>query len=295
MIQQRSWRLPLTFLALWPAVAGAQILPSVSLPSTREFQLRSAVTARDYRLFVSLPEGYDSDTAVRYPVLYVLDGNDFFPVATHAHRLLRIFNEVPNIIIVGVGYDARFFMDTFVPRWADYTPSRDEGADTRYARQFLADRPKQVLKSGDGMEFLRLLREQVIPVIDGQLRTTSDRGLLGHSFGGLFALYALFEQPELFTRYSICSPSLWWNQREPLTREAAYAARHKSLPARVFLSVGADEGTDLFKTFVATIRGRGYEQLQLTSHIFEGETQASVVPAALSRSLRVLCPVTAKP
>ncbi len=197
----------------------------VAIPSTRAYELRSAVNGRDYRLFITLPERYSADNSTRYPVLYVLDGNGSFPIATEAHRL----------------------------------------------------------------------KEEVIPFVDARLRTTSDRGLWGHSFGGLFALYVLFEQPELFARYAINSPSLWWNQRESIAREAAYARTHDSLPAHVFLSFGADEGPELFSSFVSTLKGRGHRRLELSSHVFEGETHASVVPATFSRSFRFLYPKPTRP
>jgi predicted alpha/beta superfamily hydrolase len=185
-------------------------------------------------------------------------------------------------------------MDTFAPRWTDYTPSRDSSADESYARRFASSRPDLTLRSGGAPAFLRALREEIIPFVDLRLRTTGDRGLWGHSFGGLFALYALFEQPDLFARYAICSPSLWWHKREPVAREASYAGAHTSLPARVFLSVGAQEDYKLFDDFVATMRSRMYKQLELSSHIFEGETHASVVPTTLSRALRVLYPFEAE-
>lgn len=288
-------RFAIALLLFIPVSVHGQTTPqTVTIPSTRAFELRSSLNGRDYRLFVSLPEGYEEAGTVRYPVLYVLDGNGTFPIANETHRLLRIFGEVEEIIIVGVGYDANFFMDTFVPRWTDYTPTRDETADTSFARQFLAGRSDGLLRSGGARDFHRVLGEEIIPFVEARFRTTADRGLWGHSFGGLFALYVLLEEPGSFKRYAINSPSLWWNQREILAREADFAQVHRSLETRVFLSVGEQEGTELFTSFVETLRERKYELLELTSHVFSGETHASVVPAAMSRSLRVLYGTTTK-
>jgi hypothetical protein len=275
-----------------PAVGHGQDPALVAIPATRAFELESKINGRDYRLFVSLPESYVDGDTTRYPVLFVLDGNALFGLATDTHRALRIFGEVAEIIIVGIGYDARFFMDTFVPRWTDYTPSRDVSADTSFARRFLSNRSDSTLRSGGGAQFLKVLRQEVIPFVDTRFRTTRDRGLWGHSFGGLFALHVLFEQPDLFTRYAISSPSLWWNQREIIEREANYARDHKVLPARVYLSVGSQEEDQLFESFSAALKARGYEQFVLLSHVFEGETHASVVPATVSRSLRFLHGIT---
>jgi predicted alpha/beta superfamily hydrolase len=275
-----------------PAVAQGQDSTPVAIPGTRAFALESMINGRDYRLLVALPESYADGDTTRYPVLYVLDGNTLFGLATDTHRALRIFQEVADVVIVGIGYDAGFFMDTFVSRWTDYTPSRDISADTSFARRFLSDRAESVLRSGGGAQFLQVLRQEVIPFVDARFRTTRDRGLWGHSFGGLFALHVLFEQPDLFARYAISSPSLWWNQQEMIAREANYARDLKALSGRVYLSVGSQEDQQLFETFTATLRARGYEHLELASHVFEGETHASVVPAAMSRSLRFLHGIT---
>ncbi len=276
----------------FPAVGQGQEPAPVAIPATRAFELESKINGRDYRLLVALPESYAAGDTTRYPVLYVLDGNTLFGLATDTHRALRIFQEVADIIIVGIGYDARFFMDTFVSRWNDYTPSRDISADTSFARRFLSNRADSTLRSGGGAQFLHVLRQEVIPFVDARFRTTRDRGLWGHSFGGLFALHVLFEQPDLFARYAISSPSLWWNQQELIAREANYARDHKALSGSVYLSVGSQEDQQLFENFSATLRARNYECLELVSHVFEGETHASVVPAAMSRSLRFLHGIT---
>ena len=59
----------LAVLAAWAsAAATTQEAPAVAVSSSRQYDLRSSVTARNYRLFVALPERYDTGTA-RYPVL----------------------------------------------------------------------------------------------------------------------------------------------------------------------------------------------------------------------------------
>ena len=53
--------------------------------------------------------------------------------------------------------------------------------------------------------------------------------------GGLFATYALFTEPDLFTRYAITSPSLWWDGGSIFEREAEFAKTRRSLPKQVFV------------------------------------------------------------
>ena len=277
------WRLLCALLVALPLPARGQDARAIDIPATRQHDFRSAITGRSYRLFVALPERYAADDTTRYPVLYLLDGNVFFRVATEEQRMLRFVGDVRDVIIVGIGYDVPGIRETQAPRWPDLTPSRDSAADAGFARRVPGWPP-----SGGAPAFLRVLADEIIPFVDARFRTTSDRGLWGHSLGGLFALYTLLERPALFTRYGISSPTLGWNGRELVAREAAFARTHRALPAHVFLSIGGDEGPDALNAFASTLGGRGYEGLDLASHVFEGETHASVVPAAFSRSIRFL-------
>ena len=73
--------------------------------------------------------------------------------------------------------------------------------------------------------------------------------------------------------------------------EANYAANNSDLPARVFMSVGTAELdhmiTDMEKMAKA-LRDRSYSSLELMTHVFDGETHLSVIPATMSRGLRAV-------
>ena len=40
--------------------------------------------------------------------------------------------------------------------------------------------------------------------------------IFGHYLGGLLLVQTLVREPQLFSHYYICSPSLWWNQEQVL-------------------------------------------------------------------------------
>jgi predicted alpha/beta superfamily hydrolase len=46
--------------------------------------------------------------------------------------------------------------------------------------------------------------------------------LFGHSYGGLFALHALFTRPSSFDTFIAASPSIWWNNQFILEEEARF-------------------------------------------------------------------------
>src|SRR2546423_10955910 len=142
---------------IFTPVASAQTL-QVTIPSSRQYEFHSTRTGREYRLFVSLPESYTASDTLRYPVLYVLDGNGFFGLSTETHRLLRLRAEVPELIIVGIGYPVSSFSETSTPRWLDYTPSADPTADSLRAAQLGSRASGGGIRPAGGAPVVRMFR-----------------------------------------------------------------------------------------------------------------------------------------
>jgi len=99
--------------------------------------------------------------------------------------------------------------------------------------------------------FLDFLEHELIPFIDRTYRTNpADRGLLGHSMGGKFALYALEQRPAPFQRIVAASPALFPD--DPLMNNAARSALSAmQAPVRLDLSVGSDDELGFAKTTTA--------------------------------------------
>lgn len=261
----------------------------VALPYTRQYDIRSKVNGRDYRLFVAVPPGYgEPGDTTRYRVLYVLDANEEFPLVVEAHRLLRFggwhSEEFPDVIIVGVGYPVDQYSETMDARNDDYTPTKLLAPDTvcgAYLRH----------PSGGGAAFLRVVREEIIPFVDARYRTTADRGIMGHSHGGTFAMYALFEAPGMFRRFAALSPSLWWDRGVMFSYEASLARERKDLDASVFVSYGSAEVPCIMQAaprMVDSLRVHRYRGLDVQIHVFPDENHMTVLPAGIARALRVL-------
>ncbi|HLT90327.1 MAG TPA: alpha/beta hydrolase-fold protein [Woeseiaceae bacterium] len=278
-------RTSLLAIVLAAAIPPAAATEAVTVPATFQHDLAADTERPTYRLFVAVPPDYEAQQDRRYPVTYVLDGNVTFPFAVSMQRMFALFRETPEMIVVGVGYPVQFFPETIASRWRDLTPWSNRAVDASEAEKLGPG-----LRSGGGPEFLRHLREEVIPFVDAHYRTTDDRALYGHSFGGLFALYALFEAPDLFRRYAISSPSLNFTPDPVFALEAAYAEAHDALPARVFLSYGSEEHQIAMPVarLVDILEKREYQGLELQAHVFQDETHVSVFPAALSRAVRWL-------
>lgn len=173
----------------------------VKLPGTQEWTLHGDATGRDYLIQVAVPDS--PPPASGYPVLYVLDGNARFPLAVVARdTLTRQGPSGPGShwLIIGVGYVDTPRFDV-AARSEDYTPPLPG-----LARTDDRGRPQ-----GGGERFLAFLQRQLKPAIAARFAVDDSRqALLGHSYGGLFALYTLLSHPEAFSDYIAVSPSLWW-------------------------------------------------------------------------------------
>ena len=275
--------------------------PPVTIPVTEKRLLKSRNVDQEFRLSVALPPGYAPDGEERYPVLYLLDGDFSFPLAVSALRGLLLGGEVPRLIIVGIGYPTDSLPDWFVLRTRDYTPTDGEDLG-KQMREAFPGLPEQVPGGGAGA-FLAFIRDELMPFVHENCRADpEDRVFMGDSLGGLFGLYTLFHQPDTFTRYIVGSPSIWWDGTVTFDYERAFAERSKDLAARVFMSVGSLEepGPDAqsaaammvsnVREMDRILRTREYPGLELTTHVFDDETHLSVIPATLSRGLRVVFP-----
>lgn len=225
----------------------------VTIANSEQFILFSSNTQQDYKIYIHLPASYSgSDTT--YPVVYGLDADIGFGMSSEMNTLLSFREEIPEIILVGIAYGA-YPGQEGNNRTRDYTPTA------------VAKFPN----SGSAEHFFRFIHDELIPVIDSKYRTNpSDRTLSGASLGGLFSLYVLFQHPDVFNRYKISSPSLWWDDGAIFEYEKKYAETYSDLSANVFLSVGDAEGTvKSWKKLVQVLEERNYKNLKLTTMIFD--------------------------
>ncbi|WP_425221106.1 alpha/beta hydrolase [Pseudomonas sp.] len=171
-----------------------------SLYRFEDFRLDSADGERHYRIWLGIPRS--PAPAGGYPSLTLLDGN----AALHHLRedWLSALPAEHRPVLVMVGYDTDLLFDV-VARQRDYTPAGPgEG--------LIAD-PLRPDRLGGGAEaFLRLLEQRIKPEVARRVSLDSrQQSLWGHSFGGLFALYAMTQPSSSFTRYIPVSPAVYWH------------------------------------------------------------------------------------
>ena len=199
----------------------------------RHADFPSALLGNKRDVLVYLPPGY-SRSRLRYPVLYLHDGQNVFDAATSyagvewgadetAQRLIE-GKEIASMIVVAVNNAREDRIHEYTPTRGRYevfgTPGRSQGLASRYGR---------------------FLIEELKPFIDKRYRTRREgeyTGLGGSSLGGLVTLVIALRFPGAFTRLALMSPSVWWD--DCILYKLVDDLKTKP-PAKIWLDTGTGE------------------------------------------------------
>jgi predicted alpha/beta superfamily hydrolase len=147
------------------------------------FVVKSTILGEEREIYVYLPQGHEESGEV-YPVIYLLDGDRLHNVASSFVQYYAVRGRIPPLIVVGIESKDRL---------------RDFTSTVREERQ-------EGPVGGGADDFLRFLSEELFPRVEEKYPTRDYRVLIGHSLGGLFAVYAIVAEPGLFRAYLASSP-----------------------------------------------------------------------------------------
>jgi predicted alpha/beta superfamily hydrolase len=188
-------------------------------------------------------------------------------MAASIARYLQIGENIPELIIVGIGYGGL-----------------DKSAGEKRRRDY---RPTP---TGGAQSFLKFLEDELLPFIDNNYRTVpGERAINGYSIGGLFGLYTLFTKPEIFNRYIIGSPSLTWDNYSIFSYEENSSEKIGEKKIGLFVSVGNEESDEKYfdpiDQLVTKIQERNYPGVKLEAKVFDGSTHLMGPPESLTHGL----------
>ncbi len=232
-----------------------------------------------YRILVAAPRA--PAPAGGFPLLCLVDGNALFPIAVETARLQSRRPDVtgvPPAVILGIGY----------PGEPAFDPDR---------------RCRDLLPEEAADRFLDFIERTAIPAVAERAPVDRRRlSIVGHSFGGLFALHALFARRGLFAAHVAGSPSIWWNERAILAEEARFRLAAGPSDARLLITVGGAEQTvaegadaaraervrmarmiDNAREMTERLSASGKVESRFA--LLAGENHISVIPAMLARAV----------
>jgi predicted alpha/beta superfamily hydrolase len=282
------------FLAALPAAAfcqvgdatGAPTYPHVVLGNTEMRPLHSAVTGRDYLLYIAYPDSYASHPERKYPVVYVTDGYWSFVKLSSLGSSLWYDQIVPEYIVVGLGY-AGEHVNYGKERMYELSPTKQSYGWAKFAEV-----------QGGSRKFLDAIKTEIIPYVETNTRADSSfRVMVGSSMGGLFSLFCMYEEPGLFQGIIAGSPEVDWDnrwlfRRECELRQAALGDDYKGVfhvPCRLFMGVGTGEVPDYvgsIEAFATIIRTGQYADFTFRFHPVEGERHGGNTAELFTRGLR---------
>jgi len=265
--------------------------------------LKSKHTGRDYRITIRLPFAYPEPRIkgwpfeyepTNWPVVYLVDGDWYSGMVTEMIHPMAMYGTINDAIVVGIGYPENMdfqeaVRDRFALRMHDFLPVRDEGAE-----KWWGDNLKRPCPTGDAGNFLQFIKNELIPMVEKEYQVDpTKRILLGHSDGGLFTTFALFDEPGLFQNYIIGSPSLSYGNKFMFEREEQFSKQYKRLPTNVYFSVGeleesADDHT-LTNTlqFATILKSRNHEGLSLHKQVFTDLNHCEVIAPGFQAGLKI--------
>lgn len=234
-------------------------------------------------ILVWLPSDYDS--AKKYAVLYMHDGQMLFDKTTSWNRQSWNVDSVAEavqkddrtqpFIVVSIDNHPEGRLFDYMPRKAlDYIPEGDTLLAKYNLEDFIAD------------NYLKFIVTELKPFIDNKYPTLSDRDhtfVMGSSMGGLISMYALCEYPEVFGGAGCLSTHsplvLEHNPGEAVVWAKAFRDYlNENLPESnthlIYMDYGdqtIDAGYIPFQQAIDTLfAAKGWDESHFQSHFFPG-------------------------
>ncbi len=165
-----------------------------SLKGTDYQLIRSAILDHDYHIYVKVPEQAKAEPNKKWPVVYLLDGGNNFPLLTPYAEMLSWFGDLPPVVMVGISYGTR-----------DWQQGNNRSHDFTL--------PAEGREHYGGAEkFHQFLSKELMPKITSQFPVDSKQNFLfGHSLGGQFGLYVTMFHPKTFQGVIASNPAIHRN------------------------------------------------------------------------------------
>ena len=244
-------------------------------------EIQSKELAEKRILNIYLPEGYNADDSVRYPVIYLLDGSadeDFIHIAGLVQfNSFEWISQIPKSILIGIAT---------VDRRRDFTfPTTIERDQKKFPT------------SGHSAQFISFIEKELQPFIEKKYKTNNSKMIIGQSLGGLLEAEILLKKPALFNKYVIVSPSLWWNNGSLLNQDAVAFDHNFNQQTDIYIAVGKEGATPTdipremeedARLLFEKINQIKNKSVKVHFEYLPKENHATILHQAVSNSFRIL-------
>ena len=162
------------FILISKYSSGQESSEKIGVTSTIEIASKSLGEKRAIEIY--LPPSYQKLTTKEYPVMYVMDGQEYFLHPVAYQRMLRFKDKSPEFIVVGIN------------------------TDRKKRRKLLYE---------DGDKLINFLINELVPHVDKNYRTLKEkeRMYFGWEMSGGFALEILAHHQNAFNAFFMASPT----------------------------------------------------------------------------------------
>ncbi len=232
-------------------------------PGATALKINSAVLGEERTILVRVPPGYETNK-LRYPVLYMTDGNAHIGHTSSTVEFLARNGRMSELIVVGI-------INTDRTRDLSPTHVKTTVAGGNSALQFPT--------SGGADKFIKFIETELFPEIEKRYRVHQYRILAGHSLGALFTIHTMVSRPELFNSYVAVSPALQWDNQVVVKRAEDFFKARKELEATLFMSVGNEPGPieDGFYQLKQVLEKNQTKDFAWKAQVLDDEDHGSVV------------------
>ncbi|GAA4401070.1 alpha/beta hydrolase-fold protein [Nibrella viscosa] len=258
------------FLLLIAFTAQAQT-PSTGITIGHVDTLYSNILGETRKLWVYVPKQAEVGryTLERFPVVYLLDGEDHFD---YVRAILREMSEgsdlIPPMILVGI---------VNADRNRDFSPTYSTSA-------WYGDAPRRYRTTGGAENFTHFLKEELIPSIESRYPVAPYRMLIGHSLSGLYTIHALLHHTELFEAYLAIDPGLRWDNQWMIQQAKKVFTSKSFQDKKLYLTVANTYKMPMDSLLISQDTNRASEFIRANFH-FASLLQSST-PQALNFQTR---------
>lgn len=171
-----------------------------------KYVLHSDILEGEREVWIGLPQNFEAEKS--YPVIYVMDAEWQFDYVLSVSKELAATDKIPAHIVVGIpkiDWRHRCKDLTFSTTQVNSAGESDPQAANAFNEK----------STGGGLDFLRHLQEEVVPMITDKYATNGFDVFVGHSLSGYYGAYILTLNTT-FNAFQLYDPSIWYNNGDAI-------------------------------------------------------------------------------